>query len=174
VEAIFEKYRIDTVVYFAAKSHVDRSILGPDAFIKTNVTGSFVLLETARNYWRERDGAPERALVFHHISTDEVYGSRETGAFSETRAPMIPVPPIRPVKPPAITWSCLSPYLRAAGNPSRGKAPPGLRGRPEHPGLDLRGGSCPGGFDHPPEGGSTTIKRELGFGRPWRGPWAGT
>ncbi|MDR3334366.1 MAG: dTDP-glucose 4,6-dehydratase [Treponema sp.] len=80
VDALFKKYGIDTVVHFAAESHVDRSIYGPETFIKTNVMGTFTLLEAARNAWKEGDG-----VLFHHISTDEVYGSLgETGAFSET------------------------------------------------------------------------------------------
>jgi dTDP-glucose 4,6-dehydratase len=87
VEAIFERHRIDTVVHFAAESHVDRSILGPEAFIRTNVTGTFALLDTARNYWREAGGALRQDVLFHHISTDEVYGSLgETGAFTEESA----------------------------------------------------------------------------------------
>jgi dTDP-glucose 4,6-dehydratase len=80
VEEIFRKYDIDTVVHFAAESHVDRSILGPEAFIKTNVFGTFNLLECARNVWRSA-----LDVLFHHISTDEVYGSLgETGCFTET------------------------------------------------------------------------------------------
>jgi dTDP-glucose 4,6-dehydratase len=80
VKEIFKKYNIDTVVHFAAESHVDRSILGPEAFIKTNVLGTFTLLECARNAWRSAQG-----VLFHHISTDEVYGSLgETGQFTET------------------------------------------------------------------------------------------
>jgi len=80
VEDIFKKYDIDTVVHFAAESHVDRSILGPEAFIKTNVLGTFTLLECARSAWK---GAQD--VLFHHISTDEVYGSLgETGYFTET------------------------------------------------------------------------------------------
>ncbi|MDR1024780.1 MAG: dTDP-glucose 4,6-dehydratase [Treponema sp.] len=96
VESIFAKYDIDTVVHFAAESHVDRSILGPEAFVKTNVTGTFTLLDAARNYWRRpADGAAgsggagpiRRDALFHHISTDEVYGSLgETGRFTETTA----------------------------------------------------------------------------------------
>ncbi|MDR2143979.1 MAG: dTDP-glucose 4,6-dehydratase, partial [Treponema sp.] len=83
VEKIFKKYEIDTVVHFAAESHVDRSILGPRAFIETNVTGTFTLLDAARNYWK-KSGARDDVL-FHHISTDEVYGSLgETGFFTET------------------------------------------------------------------------------------------
>jgi dTDP-glucose 4,6-dehydratase len=80
VEKIFQKYAIDTVVHFAAESHVDRSIIQPEAFVKTNVMGTFVLLDLARNYWKDSEGR-----LFHHISSDEVYGSLgETGYFSET------------------------------------------------------------------------------------------
>jgi dTDP-glucose 4,6-dehydratase len=83
VESLFGKYEIDTVVHFAAESHVDRSILGPEAFIKTNVTGTFTLLDVARNVWKEAQ--PGQDTLFHHISTDEVYGSLGgTGYFTET------------------------------------------------------------------------------------------
>jgi len=90
VEGIFQKYNVDTVVHFAAESHVDRSILGPEAFIKTNVLGTFTLLETARNAWKDsapssEGGTFRQDVLFHHISTDEVYGSLgETGYFTET------------------------------------------------------------------------------------------
>jgi len=84
LEAIFKKYDIDTVVHFAAESHVDRSILGPRAFIETNVMGTHTLLEAALNYWKKPDGSFTGDVVFHHISTDEVYGSLgETGYFTE-------------------------------------------------------------------------------------------
>jgi dTDP-glucose 4,6-dehydratase len=84
VQEVFERYEIDTVVHFAAESHVDRSILGPELFIQTNITGTFVLLENARNYWKKINYSPDETL-FHHISTDEVYGSlNESGFFSET------------------------------------------------------------------------------------------
>lgn len=65
---------IDTVVHFAAESHVDRSIAGPDAFIDTNVVGTHTLLKCARKLWLEAEDAPSRHR-FHHVSTDEVYGS---------------------------------------------------------------------------------------------------
>lgn len=93
VNYIFEKYQIDTVVHFAAESHVDRSILGPEAFIKANITGTFNLLHTAYKNWMDapfqyssRFTAQGSGLPrFHHISTDEVYGSLgETGYFYET------------------------------------------------------------------------------------------
>ena len=84
IERIFKQYNIDTVIHFAAESHVDRSILGPEAFMKTNVMGTFTLLDVARNYWKKEDGSIRDDVLFHHISTDEVYGSLgETGYFRE-------------------------------------------------------------------------------------------
>ena len=73
VRGLLERYRIDTVVHFAAESHVDRSILGPDDFIRTNVIGTHVLLKAAKALWLDRGTAA--AHRFHHVSTDEVYGS---------------------------------------------------------------------------------------------------
>jgi len=85
IERIFKAYDIDTVIHFAAESHVDRSILGPEAFIKTNVMGTFTLLDVARNYWGVSLDKRRDDVLFHHISTDEVYGSLgETGYFTET------------------------------------------------------------------------------------------
>jgi len=76
---VFEKYEPDIVVHFAAESHVDRSILDPAEFIRTNVVGTFNLLEACRKYWHKKDGN-----LFHHVSTDEVYGSLgKTGLFTE-------------------------------------------------------------------------------------------
>ena len=84
IDAIFKKYEIDTVIHFAAESHVDRSILGPQAFVSTNVNGTFTLLEAARNFWKKSDGSIRTNVLFHHVSTDEVYGSLgETGYFTE-------------------------------------------------------------------------------------------
>ncbi|MBI5510707.1 MAG: dTDP-glucose 4,6-dehydratase [Deltaproteobacteria bacterium] len=81
---IFTAENIDTVVHFAAESHVDRSIVGPADFIETNVVGTFTLLEAARNAWL-KDGVNKRDSRFIHVSTDEVYGSLgDTGAFTET------------------------------------------------------------------------------------------
>ena len=85
IERIFKQYDIDTVIHFAAESHVDRSILGPETFIKTNVMGTFTLLDVARNYWGISLDKQRDDVLFHHISTDEVYGSLgETGYFTET------------------------------------------------------------------------------------------
>ena len=84
VERLLVEHRIDTIVHFAAESHVDRSIHGPDAFIETNVVGTHALLKAARKAWLDTGtGRPHR---FHHVSTDEVYGSLgpEDPAFSET------------------------------------------------------------------------------------------
>ncbi len=73
VRAAMEAHAIDTVVHFAAESHVDRSILGPDEFIRTNVIGTHALLKVAKRLWIEEKRVP--AHRFHHVSTDEVYGS---------------------------------------------------------------------------------------------------
>jgi len=76
IKKIFINYHIDTVVHFAAESHVDRSIFGPKDFIHTNIIGTFNLLEVARECWK---GENKKECLFHHISTDEVYGSIENG-----------------------------------------------------------------------------------------------
>src|ERR1700722_15981094 len=73
VRALLEQHQIDTLVYFAAESHVDRSILGPDDFIRTNVVGTHSLLKAAKALWIDQKIVPEHR--FHHVSTDEVYGS---------------------------------------------------------------------------------------------------
>jgi dTDP-glucose 4,6-dehydratase len=87
--AVFEKHDVDAVVHFAAESHVDRSIQGPEAFVLTNVLGTQNLLETAKNAWK---GAFENKR-FVHISTDEVYGTLGAkGSFSET-TPIAPNSP---------------------------------------------------------------------------------
>ena len=83
LDRVFAQHRPDAVMHLAAESHVDRSIDGPGAFIDTNITGTFNLLEAARAYWA-REGAPPD-FRFHHISTDEVFGSLgESGQFTET------------------------------------------------------------------------------------------
>jgi dTDP-glucose 4,6-dehydratase len=77
---VFDSYGVDAVCHFAAESHVDRSIVAPDAFINTNISGTFNLLETARRYL-------DRLILFHHVSTDEVYGSLgPDGFFTEQTA----------------------------------------------------------------------------------------
>src|SRR6201996_243732 len=73
VERLLREEKIDTLVHFAAESHVDRSIHGPDAFIETNIIGTHSLLKAARKVWLEEKTVPKHR--FHHVSTDEVYGS---------------------------------------------------------------------------------------------------
>ena len=94
VEELLQKHKIDTIVHFAAETHVDRSILGPAQFMETNVLGSFSLLEAARKYWLEDQAIPNQEVRFHHISTDEVFGSLEPEdpAFSE-KTPYAPNSP---------------------------------------------------------------------------------
>ena len=88
VAALLREHRPGVIVHFAAESHVDRSIVDPGAFIRTNVQGTFTLLEQARLFWSELDEAGRRAFRFLHVSTDEVYGSLgpEDPAFSEITA----------------------------------------------------------------------------------------
>ena len=88
VAAILNQYAIDTIVHFAAESHVDRSIEGPGEFVQTNITGTVTLLEASREYWMASLGLDSNRCRFHHISTDEVFGSlaQHSPAFSETTA----------------------------------------------------------------------------------------
>ncbi len=90
IHSLFEKYNIKGVIHFAAESHVDNSIKNPEAFIKSNVYGTFILLEAARKYWFESPFKPKAGYEgcrFHHISTDEVYGTLgEVGYFTEKTA----------------------------------------------------------------------------------------
>lgn len=75
VKMILRKFTVDTIVHFAAESHVDRSIKHPEDFMQTNVMGTFCLLEAARHYWLYEKQWSSQDCRFHHISTDEVYGS---------------------------------------------------------------------------------------------------
>ncbi len=86
VESLLREKEIDTVVHFAAESHVDRSILGPAAFVQTNILGTFSLLEAARKVWLQENQRNAEQVRFHHISTDEVYGALGPGdpAFEES------------------------------------------------------------------------------------------
>ncbi len=84
VGAAIRDFQPDIITHLAAESHVDRSIDGPDAFIRTNIVGTFTMLTEARSYWQGLEGANRDAFRFHHISTDEVYGSLgPTGLFTE-------------------------------------------------------------------------------------------
>ncbi|MDY7006324.1 MAG: dTDP-glucose 4,6-dehydratase [Cyanobacteriota bacterium] len=86
VDRLLQEEDIDTVAHFAAESHVDRSILGPAAFVQTNVVGTFTLLEAFRSHYSTLSQNPDRSCIFLHVSTDEVYGSlaSEDSAFTET------------------------------------------------------------------------------------------
>lgn len=86
--ALLSEHRPRAIVHFAAESHVDRSIHGPAEFVRTNIEGTFALLECARDFWDGLDPAGREAFRFLHVSTDEVYGSLEADepGFAETRA----------------------------------------------------------------------------------------
>jgi dTDP-glucose 4,6-dehydratase len=87
VRRLLAAYQPQALVHFAAESHVDRSIDGPEAFIQTNINGTFTLLENVRHYWRDLDSVRREQFRFLHISTDEVYGSLgAAGFFTEATA----------------------------------------------------------------------------------------
>ncbi|HDR7388551.1 MULTISPECIES: dTDP-glucose 4,6-dehydratase [Bacillus cereus group] len=88
LEILFKKYNPDIIVHFAAESHVDRSIKTPKAFLETNIIGTFNLLELCRKYWKSNS-----AKLFHHISTDEVYGSLGTHGLFKEETPYNPRSP---------------------------------------------------------------------------------
>jgi len=106
VRAACEQHHIDTLVHFAAESHVDRSILGPDEFIRTNVVGTHVLLKVAKSLWIDNPDKPKHR--FHHVSTDEVYGSLkpEDPAFHEAT-------PYSPNSPYSASKAGSDPLVRA-------------------------------------------------------------
>ena len=105
LDRLFSEERFDGVIHFAAESHVDRSILGPDAFVETNVVGTFRLLEASRKFW-ETEGKPQ-GFRFLHISTDEVYGSLgPEGSFMEET-------PYDPSSPYSASKSASDHFVRA-------------------------------------------------------------
>jgi len=116
VDRLFAEERIDTVAHFAAESHVDRSILAPDAFVQTNVIGTFTLLEAFRQHWPTIE--PQEQATFLHVSTDEVYGSLgpEDPAFSET-TPYAPNSPYSASK--AGSDHLVRAYFHTYGMPTR-------------------------------------------------------
>jgi len=87
VDRLLAEHQPRALVHFAAESHVDRSISGPGAFMRTNIEGTYTLLEACRQYWSGLDDAAKAAFRFHHVSTDEVYGSLapQDPAFAETK-----------------------------------------------------------------------------------------
>jgi dTDP-glucose 4,6-dehydratase len=87
IDRLFDEYRPDAVMHLAAESHVDRSVDSPAEFIQTNIVGTYTLLEASLSYWRNLSNPSRERFRFHHVSTDEVYGSLgETGLFSEQTA----------------------------------------------------------------------------------------
>lgn len=88
VARALRKHKVDTIVHFAAESHVDNSISGPKIFFETNVMGTFNLLQQAKSYWLDENRWNESQCRFHHVSTDEVYGtlSKNAPAFTEDKA----------------------------------------------------------------------------------------
>ncbi|MFN6935866.1 MAG: dTDP-glucose 4,6-dehydratase, partial [Tsuneonella sp.] len=84
VRSAIEAFRPDVITHLAAESHVDRSLDGPGEFIRTNLVGTYEMLDAALAYWRSLDGAAKDRFRFHHISTDEVFGSLgDEGLFTE-------------------------------------------------------------------------------------------
>ncbi len=116
VQKIFESSAIDAVVHFAAESHVDRSILGPESFVRTNVYGTFNLLETCRRFWLSNPGRAEEGKRFLHISTDEVYGSLGSSGYFTERTPYDPSSPYSASK--AASDHLARAYFRTYGLPT--------------------------------------------------------
>lgn len=108
LDRLFAEHRPRAVVHFAAESHVDRSIHGPGAFIKTNVDGTFSLLEAARTHWSTLPDADKAAFRFHHVSTDEVYGS-----LSKTDAPFTETDTYEPNSPYSASKAASDHLVRA-------------------------------------------------------------
>jgi dTDP-glucose 4,6-dehydratase len=108
VDRLLAEHRPRAIVHFAAESHVDRSIHGPAAFVRTNVEGSFTLLEAARAYWSALDEAARAGFRFLHVSTDEVYGSlgADDAPFAETH-------PYRPNSPYSASKAASDHLVRA-------------------------------------------------------------
>lgn len=108
VRALLTRYQPEVIVHLAAESHVDRSIDDPAQFVETNIVGTYVLLEAARDYWRQLPGARRDAFLFHHVSTDEVYG-----ALGEADAPFNEQSRYAPSSPYAASKASADHLLRA-------------------------------------------------------------
>jgi len=94
LDRVIAQYQPDAIMHLAAESHVDRSIDGPAAFIETNIVGTYQLLEAARHYWSVLDDARKAAFIFHHISTDEVFGDlHDSDALFTETTPYAPSSP---------------------------------------------------------------------------------
>jgi dTDP-glucose 4,6-dehydratase len=111
VDELLHRHQIDTVAHFAAETHVDRSILYPETFLRTNVQGTFTLLEAVRQYWLVEKAFPHDTVRFHHISTDEVYGTLlpDEPAWTESTA-------YAPSSPYSASKAASDHYVRAYGH----------------------------------------------------------
>jgi dTDP-glucose 4,6-dehydratase len=113
---LFETSKIDWVVHFAAESHVDRSILGPDAFVRSNILGTFNLVEACRRFWALKDMSSVCKKRFLHVSTDEVYGSVPESMYSTETSPYDPSSPYSASK--ASSDHMVKAYHRTYGLPA--------------------------------------------------------
>ena len=111
VDQLFRAHKIDTVVHFAAETHVDRSILNPEKFLHTNVVGTFTLLDAARQYWLSEKILPVDDLRFHHISTDEVFGFLKPNDPAWTEST-----PYAPSSPYSASKAASDHYVRSYGH----------------------------------------------------------
>ena len=111
IDELLHTRQIDTVVHFAAETHVDRSILYPENFLRTNVQGTFTLLEAVRQFWLAEKALPLDAVRFHHISTDEVYGTLRPDEPAWTEAT-----PYAPSSPYSASKAASDHYVRAYGH----------------------------------------------------------
>ncbi|MGC0842887.1 dTDP-glucose 4,6-dehydratase [Pantoea agglomerans] len=117
LDQVFARHQPDCVMHLAAESHVDRSIDGPLAFIETNIVGTYRLLEAARFYWQNLDDARKTAFLFHHISTDEVFGDlHDSQAYFTETTPYAPSSPYAASK--ASSDHLVRAWLRTYGLPT--------------------------------------------------------
>ena len=117
LDQVFARHQPDCVMHLAAESHVDRSIDGPVAFIETNIVGTYQLLEAARFYWQNLDDARKTAFLFHHISTDEVFGDlHDSQAYFTETTPYAPSSPYAASK--ASSDHLVRAWLRTYGLPT--------------------------------------------------------
>ena len=118
VDSLLRRYAIDTIVHFAAETHVDRSIVDPGTFIQTNVVGTFTLLEAARSAWVVEKLLPLEQVHFHHVSTDEVFGTLAPGDPSFTEDT-----PYAPRSPYAASKAASDHLVRSYGTPTVCRSP---------------------------------------------------
>jgi len=111
ISRLLREYRIDTIVHFAAESHVDRSITEPGQFVQTNIVGTFTLLEAARDFWLDENSSSAANVRFHHISTDEVFGTLASGEAAWTEES-----PYAPNSPYAASKASSDHLVRAYGH----------------------------------------------------------